>query len=233
MRNLEWIYGLPSNSPAQQAEADAGSVLAIRTTLLLGEIIQSQRRRKVPEAATLENPPGSESQVEGSMWALPEVADFMEKFLCLKAWFNTCAYQRKERVRWLKPAQFGGRLNGLESLRRKCSCPRDFQHQALIGKQRTSEAAKYPVDVAMEYARLIIQVFRTTLSLEWWRHLEKFHRAELTQLQKNWIKSKEKRKRGNKRSWGEEETMKDHRRTPTRTRRRPGRSFRTSTSWAA
>ena len=57
--------------------------------------------------------------------------------------------QRKERVRWLKPAQFGGRLNGLESLRRKCSCPRDFQHQ-------------------------VIQVFRTTLSLEWWRHLEKF-----------------------------------------------------------
>ena len=62
--------------------------MAIRTTLLLGEIIQSQRRRKVPEAATLENPPGSESQVEGSMWALPEVADFMEKFLCLTAWFN-------------------------------------------------------------------------------------------------------------------------------------------------
>ena len=41
--------------------------------MLLGEIIQSQRRRKVPEAATLENPPGSESQTEGSMWALPEV----------------------------------------------------------------------------------------------------------------------------------------------------------------
>lgn len=34
VRNLEWIYGPPSNSPAQQAEADAVSVLAIRTTLL-------------------------------------------------------------------------------------------------------------------------------------------------------------------------------------------------------
>jgi hypothetical protein len=24
------------------------------------------------------------------MWALPETADFMEKFECCKAWFNTC-----------------------------------------------------------------------------------------------------------------------------------------------
>ena len=43
----------------------------------------------------------------------------------------------------------------------------------------------------MEYARLLIQVFRTTLNLEWWRHLEKARRMELTQLQKSWIKSKE------------------------------------------
>ena len=95
VRNLEWIYGLPSNSVQQQDEADRGSVFAIRTTQTLGEIIQSQRRRKVPEAATLENPPGSESQTEGSMWALPETADFMERFDCAKAWFNTCAYQQK------------------------------------------------------------------------------------------------------------------------------------------
>ena len=220
VRNLEWIYGLPSNSVQQQDEADRGSVLAIRTTQMLGEIIQSQRRRKVPEAATLENPPGSESQTEGSMWALPETADFMERFDCAKAWFNTCAYQQKERVRWWKPAQFGGRLNGLESLRRKCSCPRDFQHEPLLGKKKTSEAAKY--DLALEYARLVIQVFRTTLNLEWWRHLEKARRTELTQLQKSWIKSKEKhtgpviadevmrRMRNNKRSFGAEDVMKDH-----------------------
>ena len=100
----------------------------------------------------------------------------------------------------MKPAQFGGRLNGLESLRRKCSCPRDFQHQ-------------------------VIQVFRTTLSLEWWRHLEKFHRAELTQLQKNWIKSKEKRKRGNKRSWGEEDIMKDHMPDPNKNTKKARKEF--------
>lgn len=237
VRNLEWIYGLPSNTPQQQAEADKGSLLAIRSTLLLGEIVQSQRKRKVPEAATLENPPGSETQTEGSMWALPEVADFMEKFQCVKAWFNSCAFQRKERVRWLKPAQFGGRLSGLESLRRKCSCPRDFQHQALLGKRRTSESARYPQDLAMEYARLLIQVFRTTLNLEWWRHLEKYHRAELTQIQRNWIRSKEKhtaqevdedvlkRMRGNKRPWGEEDVMMDHLPESNRETKKARRNF--------
>ena len=111
-------------------------------------------------------------------------------------------------------------MNGLESLRRKCSCPRDFQHEPLLGKKKTSEAAKY--DLALEYARLVIQVFRTTLNLEWWRHLEKARRTELTQLQKSWIKSKEKhtgpviadevmrRMRSNKRSFGAEDVMKDH-----------------------
>lgn len=155
------------------------------------------------------------------MWALLEVDEFMEKFECVKAWFNSCAFQLKERVRWWKPAQFAGKLAGLESLRRKCPCPRDFKHQPLVGKRRTAAAAKYPNDLAMEYARLIIQCFRMW-NVEWWRHLEKFKRAELTQLQRNWVRSKEKhhprliseedmrRMRANKRSWGEEDMMKDH-----------------------
>ena len=221
VRNLEHIYGLPTNSPEQQKEADQGSLLSIRTTNLLGEQIQSQRRRQVPEAATLENPPGSKSQVEGSMWALPETMEWMEHFECLSAWFNTCAFQRKERNRWLKPTKFAGRLKGLESLHRKCSCPRDFKHQALLGKRLTSAAARYPEDLALEYARLVVQCFRTTLNLEWWRHLEKYKRAELTQLQKNWVKSKEKhspaalpdehmnKTRSNKRAWCEEDFMQD------------------------
>ena len=52
VRNLEC-------TPQQQAEADRGSLLSSRSTQMLGEIIQSQRRWKVPEAATLENRPGS------------------------------------------------------------------------------------------------------------------------------------------------------------------------------
>eukprot|EP00435_Cladocopium_sp_Y103_P068083 s608_g31.t1 len=148
--------------------------------------------RKVPEIGTIENPPGSDTQAEGPAWALPEIQEFMARFECVKAWFHTCAYQLKLRTRWLKPAQFGGRLAGLESLSRRCQCPRDFRHEALIGKEKTSKAAQYPQDLVLEYARLVIRTFRVVLNLEWWRHLERYKRQELTAVQKNWIKSKEK-----------------------------------------
>eukprot|EP00435_Cladocopium_sp_Y103_P050091 s2029_g15.t1 len=199
VRKLQFIYGLPTNSPKQQKEADEGSLLAIRSTLLLGEIVQSQRRRKVPEIATLENPPGTESQAEGSMWSLTETIDWMTKFQCAKAIFNTHAPIRERR----RP--------GGSSLR----------SSALIGNELTSLSAKYPSDLAMEYARLVIQAFRTTLNLEWWRHLEKFKRAELNLAQVNWIKSKEKQHgpllpeeemrplRANKRAWNEQDFWKD------------------------
>lgn len=44
VRNMEFMYGLPGNSPAQQAEADKGSTLAIRSVVVIGEVIQSHAR---------------------------------------------------------------------------------------------------------------------------------------------------------------------------------------------
>ena len=98
----------------------------------------------MPECGTLENPPGSDDRMEGPSWELPEVGKFMKDFGCEEAVFNTCAYQLKERVRWFKPAKFAGRLGGLSSLKRKCQCPKYFKHEPLIGKEKTSKAAKYP-----------------------------------------------------------------------------------------
>lgn len=120
VRSLEFIYGLPSNNQRQQAEADRGSLMAIRSSQITGEVLQGQRLRKVPECGTLENPPGSEDRREGPAWALPEVEKFMKDFECEEAVFNTCAFQMKERTRWFKPAKFAGRLGGLTSLKRKC-----------------------------------------------------------------------------------------------------------------
>ena len=98
-------------------------------------------------------------------WEFPEVDKFMKDFGCEEAVFNTCAYQLKERVRWFKPAKFAGRLRGLSSLKRKCQCPKYFKHEPLIGKEKTSKAAKYPKDLVLEYAKLVIQVFRLYWSL--------------------------------------------------------------------
>lgn len=71
VRLLEFIYGLPTNSQRQQAEADRGSLLAMRSTQITAEVIQCQRLRRVPGCGTLENPPGSEDRLEGPAWCLP------------------------------------------------------------------------------------------------------------------------------------------------------------------
>ena len=144
VRSLQWIYGLPTNDERQQAEADLGSLLAIRSTQFTGDLLQSQRLRRVPECGTLENPPGSEDQREGPAWCLPEVRKFMDDFNCEAVEFNTCGFQQKERTRWWKPGKIGGKLVGLKSLGRKCNCPKYFKHESLIGKAKTSRAAEYP-----------------------------------------------------------------------------------------
>eukprot|EP00435_Cladocopium_sp_Y103_P003941 s3474_g1.t1 len=131
----------------------------------LQNIYGCQRKRRV--AWTIENPPGSETQAEGPAWKLPEVENVINKFQCTTAWFNSCAFQQRERVRWLKPAQFGGRLAGLESLRRKRNWLRDFRHESLLGKAKTFKAARYPVASSW---KLIIKACRATLNLEWWCH---------------------------------------------------------------
>ena len=191
VRSLEFIYGLPSNSVAMQAEADAGTTLFVRSLLAIGELIQSQRLRKVPEVGTIESPPGSESQMEGPAWQLPETKIWVSKYRAEIAWFNTCAYQKKESRRWWKAGQFAGCLDGIAKLKRKCSCTAGFRHEQLVGKSRTAEAAQCPKELVEEYAKLVIQAFKTTLNLEWWRAQEVLKQKALNDAQRNWIKSKE------------------------------------------
>ena len=82
-------------------------------------------------------------------------------------------------------------MAGLTGLRGKCICPRDYRHEPLRGKDRTSRAAGHPMELAMEYAKLVIKAWRTTLNLEWWRHLEKQSQGTLKPAQLSWIKPKE------------------------------------------
>ena len=53
--------------------ADVGTLLASRSVEVIGAILKSQRVRRVPQAGTLENPPGSTTREEGPAWELPEV----------------------------------------------------------------------------------------------------------------------------------------------------------------
>lgn len=145
--SLRHIYGLPTNTVAQQAEADKGTVLAVRSAQIIGAIIKKQGVRMVSQVGTLENPPGSEDQSEGPAWRLSELIRFVELFHTRNAFFNTCAFQQDLKVRWFKPGRFTGCLNGLENLGRKCTCLHWVVHEALVGKQKTAKAAQYPKEL--------------------------------------------------------------------------------------
>ena len=98
-RSKTEIYGLSSNDASRQKQADDGTLLATRSSSLVGEIILAQRRRKVPEAGSLENPPGTEGGPDGPMWLLPEVLAFMKDLNTQNASFNTCAHQKGPRTK--------------------------------------------------------------------------------------------------------------------------------------
>ena len=193
VRSLQHIYGLPTNTEKQQREADRGTIMCVRSLNITAEVIQSQRRRGVPEAATLENPPGSETGFEGPSWELPEAKQFREQFNVIWVDYNTCAYQQRERVRWFKPGRFAGRLRGIDELIRPCTCPSGFEHEPLQGKARTAAAAEYPKELCEVYVRVLLKVWKTTLNLEWWRWQAEEKEREVNRLQEAWMHSKEKR----------------------------------------
>ena len=70
----------------------------------------SQRSRRVPQAATVENPPGDEEGPAGSAWMLQEIIEALELSGSSMADFNTC-YDMDEKERFFKPGKWAGRLS--------------------------------------------------------------------------------------------------------------------------
>ena len=136
VRSKTEVCGLSSNSSGLQRQADEGTVLATRSCTVVAEVVKSQQARRVPEAGSVENPPGTEGGPDAPMWMLPEVIAFVGDLNTVQAVFNTCAFQSSCRLKWFKPGKFVGRLDGLQTLSRKCGCPAGFRHQQLVGKER-------------------------------------------------------------------------------------------------
>ena len=189
VRSREFPYGLPTNDVLQQKEADTGTVLAVRSSMLASKVLDNHRKRKVGEVATLENPPGSEAGQDCPAWLLPEIVDFLKVYQAQNAFFNSCIYMQG-RHRWLKPARWSGRLQDLEELAGKCACPSWVVHEILRNKDKTSAAAEYPAALAERYANLVIKVFKQNLQLEFWRYKLQTKEGEVNKLQKNWVKSR-------------------------------------------
>ena len=132
VRNKLNIYGLPGNSPQQQAEADKGTRMATQAAQIYEAQINSCKACKVPPQATLANPPGNEES--GSAWDVPEVAACLQRTDAQRAHFNTCAYQLKSKERHYKPGVWAGRLQDLGKSK-VCRCPAWVKHVPLVGKE--------------------------------------------------------------------------------------------------
>ena len=192
VRSRQFPYGLPSNSPKQQEEADDGTLMATRSLGLMQKQVWSQRSRRVPQAATVENPPGDETGPAGSAWMLQEVEEALESTGAGMADFNTCTYM-DGKERFFKPGRWAGRLENLESLAKVCRCPPWVKHVPVKGKGTTVRAGVYPDKLCSEVAKLYVASWKRTLDLEFWRWRLVQKSEEVSALKTGWLKNEEKR----------------------------------------
>ena len=182
VRSAFHIYGLPGNTEGMQKEADAGTLMAVRSTWAHKKQVETCRRRQVPPCTTLENPPGNENS--GSAWMLPEIVTALIDTNSTEVEFNKCAFQSQLKERWFKPSKWAGRLEGLTELARVCRCPNWVKHVPVLGKRTTEAAGAYPEELASEIAVRVVKTWRTVLNLEWWRHLASVRSLELSSLER-------------------------------------------------
>ena len=191
VRNGQNLCGLPSNTPMQQAEADAGTLMAAQALWVMKEQALSMRRRK-PETATVENPPGDE--YARSAWMLPEVRTAMDQVNGTTVDFDTCSYM-KDKVRYKKPARGGGKLEDLAGLNRRCRCPAWVTHTALTGKSKTEPAAEYPEGLCRQVAERIVGTWKRIVMLEWLRYEMDVKKDKVNELSAKWVTNEERRRK--------------------------------------
>ena len=190
VRSTQEIYGLSSNNPSRQAEADKGTLMAAQAGWLMEGQVNSDKERRVPTASTVENPPGDDKCAPA--WCLPELKDALERVDATKVPFNACAFQSKLKVRHFKPGMWAGRLEGLNNLSKVCRCPAWVRHEPLIGKSKTEPAGRYPDELCEEVAKLIVEGWKRTLKLEFWRWQVALQEKTVSDLQQRWLKNEEK-----------------------------------------
>ena len=191
VRSTQEIYGLSTNNPTRQAEADKGTIMASQASVLMEAQVLCDRERRVPTAATLENPPGDDKC--GPAWELPEIKESLARIDAVKVAYNTCAFQSKLKIRHFKPGMWAGRLEGLSKLGKICRCKAWVKHEPLVGKSMTEKAGRYPDELCEEIAKLVIEGWKRTLKLEFWRNQVTLHEKTVSELQRKWLRNEEKK----------------------------------------
>ena len=161
VRSRTHIYGLPSNSRAQQDEADRGTLLACLSLKVLDLVASSRPENGVLRPVTIENPPETDHPMAGSAYCLPEVIEWTGREGTEYADFNHCAYAdpSKGEQRYKKPQRFVGRLPGLAQLSAVCRCGKGRPHPKVVGSEASKDSAAYPDALCRKYAEILIKLW--------------------------------------------------------------------------
>jgi hypothetical protein len=164
VRSREHVYGLPTNSEEQQAEADKGTLMACQALELLSCVEGSGRGGGRKRPVTFENPPETDHPHAASAFLLPEVVAWVERDNIEYADFNNCLYASEDagERRYKKPQRFVGTLPGLGSLSGTCKCDRSFAHPKVVGREASRDSASYPAAFCRAYAKLMVMAWQGT-----------------------------------------------------------------------
>ena len=161
VRSRQHIYGLPTNTRAQQDEADRGTLLAATTIRILEAVERSsgQEGSSASRTVSIENPPETNHPFAGSAYYLPEIVEWTSGPGIEFADFNNCVYAdpAKGEQPYKKPQRFVGKIRGLASLTATCSCARGTLHPKVVGVAAAKDWAGYPISLCHAYARLAVK----------------------------------------------------------------------------
>ena len=162
VRDAQNLYGLPGNTPEQQAEADMGTRLAEKSALMCMTMARVAKERGRLTVATGENPRPKEawSRVP-SLFSLPAWQEVLTDADSEAAAFPLCAYG-VPCSKWMMLAGFLRNLNSMSAE----PCGQCWSHPAVDSPDKVKDSGHYPADMCVAYASLVVDAWESNLEMD-------------------------------------------------------------------
>ncbi len=165
VRSAEFPRGLPSNTEAEQQEADRGTVMATRAAEFATATADSANLRGLQHVATLENPtPPDWGGNLPSAFFLEELVEWSARPDTIDDEVFLCGYGAVDAQG--NPIRGRGRWSGSNiELGNHCDCV--VPHSSLMDPENARRKAAYPADLCLKYARKTVDIWEANLAIEW------------------------------------------------------------------
>ena len=165
VRSAEFPRGLPSNTEAEQQEADRGTSMAVRSADLAAEVADSAILRTLLPVTTLENPgPPDWGVNRPSAFFLEELVEWASRPGTVDAEVYLCGHGAIDDAG--SPIQGRGRWSGTDlGLANTCECT--VPHSSLMNPENARRKAAYPRGLCLKYAKHTVDRWERNLETEW------------------------------------------------------------------